>query len=241
MVAQNPPVAPVRNVTDAYFGVEVNDPYRYMENLSDPEVAVWMKAQNDFTRSLLDRIPGRKEMLTRIQVLDDAVAARVRDVRRLPNERYFYLKRLPQDDTFKLYMRKRLTGRETLLVDPENFAKATGKPHTINYYEPSFDGKHVAYGISAAGSEDAAIHVLETATGKEVDKPIDRAQFGGISWRPDGKSFFYTRLQKLAPGMAATERYQKACVYLHAMGTDVEKDQPVFGFELSPLVKMEAA
>jgi prolyl oligopeptidase len=240
-VAQGPPVAPVTNVTDTYFGVAVSDPYRYMENLSDPAVAAWMKAQNDFTHSMLGRIPGRKGLLARIQELDDAVAARVESVCRLPSDRYFYLKRLPQDNTPKLYMRRGLTGRETLLVDPENFTRATGKPYAINYYDPSLDGKHVAYGISAAGSEDAVLHVLETATGKEVDKPIDRAQFGWIAWRPDGESFFYNRLQKLEPGMPATERYQKSRMYLHVLGADAEKEQPVFGFEISPLVKMETA
>ena len=84
VAAQNPPVAPVTNVTDTYFGVTVSDPYRYMENLSDPEVAVWMKAQNEYTHSILDRIPVRKGLLARIQELDDAVAARVGNVRRLP-------------------------------------------------------------------------------------------------------------------------------------------------------------
>ena len=179
MAAQRSPVAPITNVTDTYFGETVSDPYRYMENLKDPEVVAWMKAQNDYTHSILDRIPGRKPLLARIEELDDAVAARVSSVRRLPNDLYFYLKRLPQDNTPKIYVRKGLTGKETLLVDPEELTKATGKPHAINYYEPSLDGKYVAYGVSAAGSEDAIIHVVETATGREVDKPIDRAQYGG--------------------------------------------------------------
>jgi prolyl oligopeptidase len=238
VAAQNTPVAPVTNVTDTYFGVTVNDPYRSLENLSDPGVAAWMKAQNDVTRSILDRIPGRKNLLARIQTLDDAVAVRVSGVRRQPHERYFYLKRLPEDNIPKLYMRRGLTGKETLLVDPETFVKATGKPHAINYYEPSFDGRYVAYGISAAGSEDAVLHVLETATGREVDKPIDRAQFGGVAWRPDGKSFFYTRLQKLEPGMPATERYQRSRVYLHKIGADADAEAPVFGCEVSPMATM---
>jgi prolyl oligopeptidase len=241
VAAQNAPVATVKDVTNTYFGVSVNDPYRYMENLSDPEVAAWMKAQNDYTHSLLDCIPGRQQLLARIQELDDAVAARVESVRRLPNDRYLYLKRLPQDNTPKLYDRRGLAGKETLLVDPEKFAKATGKPHSINYYRPSYDGTHVAHGISAAGSEDATVHVLETGTGREVDKPIDRAQFGAVQWRPDGESFFYNRLQKLEPGMPTTERYQKSRTYLHVIGADADKEQPIFGFGISPLVKMEPA
>jgi prolyl oligopeptidase len=237
-VQQSPPAAPIRDVPDTYYGRVVDDPYRYMENLSDRDVQAWIKAQSDFTRGILDRIPGRKPLLERIQAIDNAVSARVWDVRRLPNGLYFYLKRLPTDNTFKLYARGGLTGKETLLVDPDSLAKATGKPHAINYFEPSWDGTHVAYGISAAGSEDAVIHVIETSTGKEVDTPIDRAQFGEVNWRPDGRSFFYNRLQKLESGMDPTERYQKSRVYLHTIGNEPDKDEPVFGFDISAAVKM---
>ena len=68
-----PPVAPVRPVTDDYFGTKIVDPYRYMENLKDPEVQAWMKAQNDYTRAQLARIPGREKLLERIRQLDQAV------------------------------------------------------------------------------------------------------------------------------------------------------------------------
>jgi prolyl oligopeptidase len=241
VAAQNPPVAPVTNVTDTYFGTTVSDPYRYMEDLSNPGVKSWLKAQNDYTHSQIGGIPGRTALLARIQELDNSATARVDSVRRLPDGRFFYLKRLPQDNTFKLYVREGLNAKETLLADPEKFAKAAGKPFGINYYEPSLDGNHVVVGLSAAGSEDAVIHVLETATGKEVDQPIDRAQFGGVVWRPDGKSFFYNRLQKLKPGMPETERYQKSRVYWHTLGANADQESAIFGFEVSPLVKMESA
>jgi len=237
----NPPVATIENVTNVYYGTAVVDPYQYMEDLSNSNVVAWVKAQNDYTHFLLDRIPGRAALLARIQVLDNAVTARVEDVRRMPDGRYFYLKRLPQDNTFKLYVRQGLAGTETLLFDPEKFAKAAGKPFAINYYEPSLDADYVACGLSAAGSEDAVIHLLETATGREVDKPIDRAQFGGVSWRPDGKSYFYNRLQKMEPGMPETERYQKSRVFLHVIGADADREPPAFGYEVSPRVKMDPA
>ncbi len=237
---QPPPIAPVRNVTDTYFGTTVNDPYRYMENLADPEVAAWMKAQSDYARSLLDRIPGRKEYLARIQTLDNAVPAQVSDFRRLSNNRCFYCKRLPTDTTPKLYMRENLTGKETLLVDPDTLTETTGDHYTISFYEPSWDGEYVAYGVFPSGSEDAVLHVLETATAKEIDKPIDRVRFSNVSWHPNGKSFFYNRLQKINPGMPASADYQKSRVYLHHLGADPEKEPPAFGFGVSPLVEMDA-
>ena len=71
LTAQNaPPVAPVRPVTDTYFGVPVTDPYRYMENLSDPDVAAWFKGQDTYTRGVLAKIPGRDALVARIRELD---------------------------------------------------------------------------------------------------------------------------------------------------------------------------
>ncbi|MGH8674582.1 MAG: prolyl oligopeptidase family serine peptidase, partial [Burkholderiales bacterium] len=106
----------------------------------------------------------------------------------------------------------------------------------INYFYPSTDGKHVAFGVSAAGSEDASIYVIETASRKRIGKPIDRAQYPGISWRPDGKSFFFLRQQKLEPGMPATERYQNSRLWLHRLGHDAERDTLILGPGVSPRV-----
>lgn len=67
-----PPVAPVRPVTEVYYCNKVVDPYRYMENLNDPEVQAWFKAQNDYTRAVLASIPGRSALLERIKQLDQS-------------------------------------------------------------------------------------------------------------------------------------------------------------------------
>src|SRR5271167_2996224 len=77
-----PPVAPVRVVTEEYFGTKVADPYRYMENLKDPEVVQWFKEQDAYTRSVLSRIPGRDALLARIRQLDQSGPPRVFDVQR---------------------------------------------------------------------------------------------------------------------------------------------------------------
>ena len=67
--ADDPPAAPVRTVTDTHFGVPVPDPYRYLEDMKNPETIAWIKAQADFTRATLDRIPGRAALLKRIAEL----------------------------------------------------------------------------------------------------------------------------------------------------------------------------
>src|SRR5690349_14722268 len=112
---QSPPAAPVRMVTDEYFGTKVEDPYRYMENLKDPEVSEWFKKENDYARAALASIPGRDALLDKIKKLDESALARLYDVRRLPTGRYFYQKRLASEDVAKIYMRDGLSGEEKLL------------------------------------------------------------------------------------------------------------------------------
>lgn len=120
----SPPSAPVRPITDTYYGTKVVDPYRYMENLADPEVQSWIKAQNDYTRAVLASLPGRQQLLKRIVELDESTSADVGSMQRLPGDLYLYTKLLAGEDTYKLYIRKGLTGEEKLLLDPEKVTLA---------------------------------------------------------------------------------------------------------------------
>src|SRR5271165_4030269 len=88
-----PPVTHVTPVTEEYFGTKVTDPYRWLENLKDPEVQNWFKHQDDYTRTVLARIPGRATLLKRITELDRSAPFRVFDIQRLQGEKYFYQKR----------------------------------------------------------------------------------------------------------------------------------------------------
>ena len=224
-----PPVAPVRAVTDTYFGTAVADPYRYFEDVKNPEVAAWMRGQADYARAALDRIPGRQALFERAAMYDDAVAARVINVRRRPGDLYFYEKRGTKDNQFKLYVRRGLKGQERLLVDPEALGKQRGKPLAINYYEPSRNGRLVAYGLSEAGSEDADLYVVETSTGRRVLGPVSRAQYAGVNWLRDDRGFFFNRLQELKPGMPLIEKFQNSRAVFVRIGGDVEKAPIMLG------------
>jgi prolyl oligopeptidase len=230
------PKTPVREVTEDYFGTKVTDPYRWLENTSDPEVVSWMKSQNDYTREQLAQIPGRDKLLDRIKSLDNAGA--VVASLQVWGGHYFYLKTEPGSDNRKLYVRDTVAAPERLLVDPEKLTAADGKHFSIDYFQPSADGKYVAYGLSPGGSEDSVLHVLVTATGAALPDVIDRAQFGQPTWLPGNKSFFFTRTQKLSASDPPTAKYQKLRVYAHTLGKDPEKDQQVFGYEFSPNVKV---
>jgi len=229
-----PPAAPVRDVTDTYYGVTVHDPYRYFEDTKDREVAAWIKAQADYTRAILDKVPQRKVLLEEINRFDQAAAARVTMVQVVGN-RIYYLKRSATENIPKLYMRDGFQGKERLLVDPEGMKAPADKHYAIDYYQPSPDNRYVAYGISIGGSEESVLHVLDTATARETGDVIDRANFASPSWLPGGR-LIYSRMQKLAPGAPVTDKYQFQKVYLHRLGMNPDDDTVLLGTGVSPVV-----
>ena len=230
------PNTPRRDVTENYFGTDVVDPYRWLEKTSDPEVVAWMKAQNDYTREALAKIPGRDSLRERVKSLDNAGS--IAYSLQVWGGHYFYLKAEAGTDNRRLYVRDSMDGPERLLLDPEKLTTADGKHFSIDYFQPSLDGKYVAYGISPGGSEDSVLHILETSSGNALPDVIDRAQFGQPTWLPDGKSFFLARLQKLGPDAPPTAKYQKVRVYRHSLGSDPEKDPQVFGYGMGQGVKV---
>ncbi|HEX9431228.1 MAG TPA: prolyl oligopeptidase family serine peptidase [Burkholderiales bacterium] len=239
--AQTPPAPfPARNVPATFHGTVVDDPYRDLEDIKNPDVLAWAKSQADYARSQLESIAGYKELRARLAQLDDSRAAVIGGVLRDGKGNLFFTRRGAKDNTFKLY-RRDANAAETLLIDPDDWQKQTGKPHAINYFSPSPNGELVAFGISAAGSEEAAIYVMETAAGKRIGEPISRAQYPRISWRPDSRSFFYLREQEMKPGMPATQKYQYERSYLHVVGTPETSDVEVAGAALTPRMEVQPA
>jgi prolyl oligopeptidase len=229
LAAQSPPIAPVRPVADTYFGTEVIDNYRYLENLDDPAVQSWMRAQADYTRESLDRLPGREALLQRIHTLNNADLSRRSFARR--GQRYFYEIKAPGAPLPKLYYRDGLNGEEHLLLDPATLGVGTSTHYALDFYTPSWDGRFVAYGVSAGGSENSVLRVLEVQSGRTLEEVIDRTSNSVIAWRSDNRSFFYLRYAKRTPTMRAADMLYNARTYLHTLGahTDGEGDPLVFG------------
>ncbi|HYL61642.1 MAG TPA: prolyl oligopeptidase family serine peptidase [Candidatus Methylomirabilis sp.] len=231
-----PPVAPARPVTDDYYGTKIVDNYRYMENLKDPEVQQWMKAQDDYTRSVLERLSGRAALLARTNDLIRSQPARVLDVQIVAG--HYYSLRIPSGgQTAGLYVRDGLNGTDQLLIDPEKDSGSRGTHSSISFYALSPDNRYVVYGLSAGGSENAVLHVFDIAGGKDIAEVIDRARFAHPSWR-DGRSFFYTQLQQVMRNMPDAARYQKSVSRLHVVGSDPDSDSSILGFGINPTIPL---
>ncbi|HEY4441181.1 MAG TPA: prolyl oligopeptidase family serine peptidase, partial [Candidatus Elarobacter sp.] len=224
------PIAKKVPVTDTYFGTQVVDPYRWME-AKGPDLLAYLKAQNDRTRTILDSIPGRAALQARLQQLLDTT--NVSQSVAVHHGTYFYQKTPPGANSAKLYTR--INGVEKVLIDPDTMA---GPRQAISYFVPSDDGTLVAVGLSAGGSEAAAVHVVDVATGKLLPDVATRADFGVTSWSDDGKAFYYFKRQSVGPSDPPTAKYLNVRTYRHVLGQPESADVAVFGAGVSPNVNV---
>jgi prolyl oligopeptidase len=227
---QKPPVAAIHPVSDNYYGQTVVDPYRWLENLKSPEVKDWMRAQADYTRAVLDSMPGRKQFAAEMEHYLNAPEATITDVQ-LAGQYVFYRKRLRGQDQADLYVRKASGGPERMLL---NVAALTRPGHhiSLDQYSPSYDGKYVVAGLSAGGSELQTAHIYESATGRELPEQLPRFEGGFFS--PDGKTLYYLQLQELGPNEPAIDKYRRPMEHSHVLGTPVTDDKVVLGEGVSP-------
>jgi len=223
-----PPAAPIGSVVDTYHGVAVPDPYRDLEDLKNPATQAWMTAQGEYASQALAAIEGRDALAARIAELTQSGGDAIGEIVRVRGGRVFYLKRPEGSSQFKLMVRDSLDSAERVLVDPEDIARRKGGvPHAINYMVPSWDGRLVAYGLSAAGSEDAWLHVIEVQGGRQRIRPVPRVQEALVYWTPDSRALTYNQLRRLPPAADPTEFYLDSTVYLQRLGQ--ARPTPIFG------------
>ena len=201
-----PASAPVKPITETLWGRKVTDDYRYME-AQKPDAIEWMKAEGAYTRAVLDAIQPLAKL--RSDVAKFSASFGLIQGYTAYGGRAFYEERAPGSDNFDLMVRDS-TGTRKIVDIAALRAAHGGEPYAINYFLPSPDGAKVAVGVSAGGSEDAAITVYDAVTGAKIAGPIDRAQFGATAWTDDAKTLYFVRLKKLAPTDPPTDKYKDA-------------------------------
>lgn len=202
-----PPPTRVSVVADTYHGQTLADPYRWLENTHDPEVQSWMKAQASYSRAILDRIPGRAELLQRMLEVEDSSPARVSRVAVVSNGNVFFLRRDAGAAQHKLVVRSGVEASDQVVVDPTLF----GPKFAIDYFFPSPDGRFAVYGVSEAGSEHPSLYLREVASGRDIVGPIADAKFNSFSpyrWAPDGSAVYFQTLREANSSTDKTEAFQ---------------------------------
>jgi prolyl oligopeptidase len=235
------PPAPQKPVTNTYHGVSVTDSYQWLENADDPEVKAWVAAENKLSRTYLDAFPARQVIADHVKTLftsasNDYYAMIER------GGKLFALKRQPpkQQPLLVTLTSADDLASEKIVLDP-NTLVADGSV-TIDFFQPSLDGKWVAVSLSEKGSEDGSLHFFDAATGKEQGDVIPRVGFptggGSVDWSADGKGVYYTRYP--APGErsdADIHFYQQ--VYFHAIGAPVANDHYEIGKDFPRIAEVQ--
>ncbi len=229
------PIAKIEDTTDTHWGVEVDDPYRYMEDQDDPEVVEWFKGQAEYTESVLAELPMRQEIYERLIELDQGAPYTTYGVRRLANGDMFYMRRNAGENLGKLYYHPADSDSARLLVDPETLGAEGEQHYSLGTYMPSWDGRYVTYGLAQGGSELTTYHVMEVATGNAADAPIDNIEtaYNRPMWTASGDGFYYSRRRDLPEDAPDTEIYKQTMVRYHALGTHAGDDPVIAAYELS--------
>ncbi len=215
------PTAPQAEIVDTIFGVAVPDPYRPLENYTDPAVQAWLQKEEAISRDFLDRLPQRPALTRRFNELrryDDESAPE----EMLVGDRLFF-RRIRKDwERWAYYTKSEPAAEAQLLLDPNQWGSKT-----LDLTVPSWDGSLLAFGVSEAGREDPRIQIMEVATGRVLADSLRGWRQGGIAWRPDNRGFFYTCNPQPGEVPKGEEEYWDA-VYYHELGSPAGDDKKIF-------------
>ncbi|HKS29865.1 MAG TPA: prolyl oligopeptidase family serine peptidase [Pyrinomonadaceae bacterium] len=214
---RNPPKTRAEAVRETIFGVELTDPYRWLEDQTSPETRAWIDEQNRYTDAILEALPGRDRISGRLSELLKI------DTISVPFERggrYFFTKRLASQNQPVIYMRE--NGKDVVLVDPNTWTK--DQTSSASTMDVSQDGKLFMYGIREGGADEVTGVILDIDSRKELPDRFPKARYFGTTITPDKKGIYYAKYQN---GVGSRVMY-------HEMGTDVSKDVEVFGKGYGP-------
>ena len=221
MESLNYPETKKTATVDTYFGTEVNDPYRWLEDDKSEETAAWVKAENKVTFDYLSKIPFRNKIKERMEKLwnYEKISAPFKE----GGYTYFYKNNGLQNQSV-LY-RTDKSGKEEVFLDPNTFSKdATTSLDGVSF---SKDGSKVAYSVSKAGSDWRTVIFIDAKTKKEIDTPLVDVKFSGLSWKGN-EGIFYSSYEK-PKGSELSAKTDEHKLYFHELGTAQKKDLVVFG------------
>ncbi|MEL6909162.1 MAG: prolyl oligopeptidase family serine peptidase [Cyanobacteria bacterium J06598_4] len=209
--------------SDNYHGLEVKDPYRWLEDPDSDATKQWVQAQNEVTNGYLATIPARDRLKQRLTQLWDYEKYGI-PFRR--GDRYFYFKNDGLQNQSVLYTLKSLDEEGAVLLDP-NTLSADGTV-ALAGLSISDDGQWLAYGLSTAGSDWVEYRVREISTGKDTADHLQWIKFSGASWTKDHQGFYYSRYDEPneQTKLEDVNYYQK--LYYHRLGTDQAEDTLIY-------------
>jgi prolyl oligopeptidase len=235
------PQTPKKPVTDEYHGVQVVDDYRWLEPSAAAEVRKWSDQENARSRAYLDRLANRGALVERLNQLNSSSSIRFSSLiarvgvlfalKTQPPKRQAYLVALASPDD---------PDSARTVVDP-NVLDPSGST-TIDFYEPSLDGKLVAVSLSRGGTEDGSVSVFDVATGTQRNDLVPRVNGatagGSVAWNRDTSGFWYTRYPRAGERPAADLNFFQQ-VYFHHLGAATAQDEYAVGKQFPRIAEAE--
>jgi len=213
-----PPKTRTDDVKERIAGVEIADPYRWLEDQQSPETRAWVNAQNKYTRVYLDVWPGRAALkrrlteLMKVEVINAPVEL---------NGRYFFKRRAADQDQGVLYMRVGAEGKDEVLVDPNPLSP--DKNTSVDLRDICRDGTLLAYSLRNGGEDQTKVHFLDVSGRTERPDRMPRRLYFNFSIKPDKSGVYYTWATPEGPRLS-----------YHAMGSDPAKDREILGKGYGP-------
>ncbi len=223
----SPPYSDIELVIDIIHGVPVTDPYRWLEDQDSPRTREWIKQQTAYARSYLDFIPGRDRIRTRIT---EFLSIETCDSFLISGDKYFFRKRLPDQEQPCIYVRVGVDGKDELLIDPSE--RGEGKYLAVKPLSVSPDGRLLLYEVKQGGERTGTFELLDMKTRTRLPESLPRGYLRGLAFAPDCQSFYYSHepLQTNRPSYRA--------VHKHVLGTPFSADQEIFVAEEDQRIRL---
>jgi prolyl oligopeptidase len=217
-VLRKPPKTRKEYVKEIIHGIEIVDPYQWLEDQESPATRAWIDEQNEYTHSIIDPLPGREQLSQRITELMriDRISMPLER-----NGRYFLSRRSVDQDLYVIYMREGFNGQDQVLIDPHPMSP--DKTTSVSLLDVSKDGSLVAYGIREGGEDEVTVKLFEVDTRTNRQDVLPKGRYFGVSILPDNSGLYYSRHQDAG-----------SRVYYHAMGRDPHADIELFGEAYGP-------
>jgi prolyl oligopeptidase len=227
------PDSPKSGQVDELHGVQIADPYRWLEDPNSEATQNWIEAQNKLTFGYLGQIPIRPKLQARLTELWDYPKQNA-PIKR--GGRYFSYRNSGLQNQNVLYVQESLEAEARVVLDPNTFSE--DGTAALNAMNISRDGKWLAYAVSQSGSDWQTWRVRNVETLEDLPEQIEWSKFSGAAWLPDASGFFYKRYDPPSGGADYTGLNRSPKVYFHRLGAPQSEDvlvyerpdQPDWGF-----------
>jgi len=207
---------------DNYHGTNILDLYQWLEEYSNPDVKKWINEQEKVTHSFIDNLSQKTSVQKRLGELRKYSEMRV-PLEALKDERIFFSERNKDDEKWIFYTKKSKSSKKVELINPNKWAE----DESLNFKNPSADGKYLVFGKDKGGDENFKIYVMEVETKKILKDSVTGRKQRNISWLHDNSGFYYSR-RPLKGQVKAGEEYYWEEVYFHELGTLSSEDKKIF-------------